>query len=139
MKTDKSMNEFVKGFLRGVFASIFLLSIIDIFVLVFSVFIFNMIVYSLISPIPRIVLGLLPLVLASFATSKIVYDIIDLSIISGNVLTMDLSPDFFKKNPEESLRKSCQAIHCCGDTSSSLYCFTSPEKLSWNYINMSWR
>ena len=139
MKTDKYMNEFAKGFVRGVFVSIFLLSIIDVFVLVFSVFIFNIIVHSLIPPIPRIVLGLLPLVLASFATSKIVYDIIDLSIISGNVLTTDFSPDFFKKNPEKSLRNSCQEIRCCGDSSSFLYCFTSPEKLSWGYINMSWR
>ncbi len=139
MKTDKFMNEFVKGFLRGVFASIFLLSIIDVFVLVFFVFIFNMIVHSPIPPISRIVLGLLPLVLASFVTSKIVYDIIDLSIISGNVLTMVFTPDFFKKNLEGSLRKSCQAIHCCGDSSLFLYSFTSPEKLLWNYINAPWR
>ncbi len=102
-------------------------------------FIFNIIAHSLIPPITRIVLGLLPLVLAIFATSRIVYEIIDLSIIFGNVLTMDFSPDFFKKNPEKSLRNSCQAIHCCGDVSSFLYCFASHEKLSWNYINMSWR
>ncbi len=139
MKTDKYMNEFTKGFLRGVLVSIFLLSIIDVLVLVFSAFIFNMIAHSLIPPIPRIVLGLLPLVLASFVTSKIVYDIIDLSIISGNVLTMDFGPDFFKKNPEKSLRNSCQEIHCCGDSSLFLFCFTSLEKLSWNYINVSWR
>ncbi|GEM_PF-5539449 len=139
MKTDKYMNEFTKGFLRGAVVSIFLLSIIDAFVLVFSVFVFNMIVHSLIPPIPRIVLGLLPLVLAIFATSRIVYDIIDLSIISGNVLIMDFSPDFFEKNPEDSLKNSCQAIHCCGDTSSFLYCFASPEKPSWNYTNKPWR
>ncbi len=139
MKMNGALSDFKKRFLRGALVSVFVLSIIELFVLAFSVFILNTIACSYIPLILRIMLGLLPLVLALFTTSKVMCEIIDLSMISSGLSTTYFSPDFFEKTRKESLRKSYQATRLYGDTLSFLYCCFSPEKQSWSYMSMDWR
>ncbi|NPA98336.1 MAG: hypothetical protein GXO43_03060 [Crenarchaeota archaeon] len=125
---------FRRRVLEGILIGAGVLSVIVIVVIALCIYVFNMML-SLDIDLPlKIALSFAPIGFATFATSIIMHEILDLGIIANNIVSSEYSIDFFKGHHRRSSMIYCRLNHFSAENSSyHSYCCSQGRSLK-NYV-----
>gem|GEM_PF-4047678 len=120
--------------MEGVLVGVVVLSVLVILVIASFIYVFNMILGLDVSMPLKIALCFIPIGFATFATSIIMHEILDLGIIANNIISSEYSADFFKGHHGRSLMIYCRLNHFSAENSSyRSYCCSQGRSLK-NYV-----
>ena len=134
MKGFGSVSMFKRRILEGVLVGVVVLSVFVILVMASFIYAFNMMLSLDVSMPLKVALCFIPIGFATFATSIIMHEILDLGIIANNIVSSEYSIDFFKGHHRRSSMIYCRLNHFSAENSSyHSYCCSQGRSLK-NYV-----